>query len=181
MSAVVSCSLWCIFLVITLFVYVLAKVLLPRQWVCCASSVLMFSLLGVNIWDLVLICSYTFVFGLGFIRNKHCPTSLARPCLVTTYASMLLSLSGGPVAAPNVLLLTLSSKLIFISSSMSKSGLSGFFKDLPLAAGLGWCPSLLPTPCFYTLNLYFSTLTLNTDQKMLNELQSFDPFASARG
>ena len=33
-------------------------------------SVLMFAPLGVNIWDLVLICSYTFGFGLGLIRNN---------------------------------------------------------------------------------------------------------------
>ena len=32
--------------------------------------VLMFAPLGVNIWDLVLICSYTFGFGLGLIRNN---------------------------------------------------------------------------------------------------------------
>ena len=33
-------------------------------------SVLMFAPLGVSIWDLVLICSYTFGFGLSFIRNN---------------------------------------------------------------------------------------------------------------
>ena len=33
-------------------------------------SVLMFAPLGVNIWDLVLICSYTFGFGLGLIINN---------------------------------------------------------------------------------------------------------------
>ena len=33
-------------------------------------SVLMFAPLGVIILDLVLICSYTFCFGLGLIRNN---------------------------------------------------------------------------------------------------------------
>ena len=32
--------------------------------------VLIFAPLGVNIWDLVLICSYTFGFGLGLNRNN---------------------------------------------------------------------------------------------------------------
>ena len=33
-------------------------------------SVLIFAPLGVSIWDLVLICSYTFGFGLDLIRHN---------------------------------------------------------------------------------------------------------------